>query len=392
MPESSPAVGARPSIRKPLTWLTIAKFLVNMALRLVYPFNTDIARGLGVSLDTVGRVQGLGELTGLASIGIGRQLDRGHYVRWVSIGVAGAGIGSLFLGVGGTLWVFGLGFAMIACGVAVMTTAAQTWIGESVPYAERGRVIGIYEASWAVALLVGAPVAGLLIDRGSWWWPFAAIGALAVASLPFVARSLPYIGTSASDGGPARAKAPPIKWNRRVLSAISASTLLTLGAVVIFASYGAWLKDRHRFTTASVSALTLGLGVVELMGSGSVAAFADRIGKRRSVAGGATLMAVAAACVMAAGDTRWLASVGVVLFFGAFEFAYVVSQISINSEVGGAARGRVLAMNAAIVTVARAVGAALGTWLYVHSGMVTVASVSIVCALITLALAVSTFD
>ena len=103
-------------------------------------------------------------------------------------------------------------------------------------------------------------------------------------------------------------------------------------------------------------------------------------------------MAVAAACVMAAGDTRWLASVGVVLFFGAFEFAYVVSQISINSEVGGAARGRVLAMNAAIVTVARAVGAALGTWLYVHSGMVTVASVSIVCALITLALAVSTFD
>lgn len=102
-------------------------------------------------------------------------------------------------------------------------------------------------------------------------------------------------------------------------------------------------------------------------------------------------MALAAVCVMAARDIRWLASIGIVLLFGAFEFAYV-SQISINSEVGGAARGRVMAVNAAIVTVARAVGAALGTWLYVHSGMVAVSTVSIICALITVGTTVSTFD
>ena len=399
MVESLPADAARPSIRRPLTWLTIAKFLVNMALRLVYPFNTDIAKGLGVSLDRVGRMQGLGELTGLISAGIGHQLDRGYYARWVTIGVGGAGVGALLLGVGGKLWVFGLGFALIACGVAVMTTSAHTWIGETVPYAERGRVVGIYEASWAVALLVGAPAAGVLIDHGSWWWPFAVIGVLVLAALPFVRRSLPRpargrsTSASGSDvlGASLNVARSKIYWNRRVYASLSASSLLTLGAVVIFASYGAWLKDRHGFTTASVSALTLGLGVVELVGSGSVALFVDRIGKRRSVAGGAGLMAVAALCVMAAGNTRWLAAVGIVLFFGGFEFAYV-SQISINSEVGGAARGRVIAVNAAIVTIARASGAALGTWLYVHSGMVAVAIVSVSCAFITMATTVATFD
>ena len=102
-------------------------------------------------------------------------------------------------------------------------------------------------------------------------------------------------------------------------------------------------------------------------------------------------MAVAALCVMAAANTRWLAAVGIVLFFGGFEFAYV-SQISINSEVGGAARGRVIAVNAAIVTIARASGAALGTWLYVHSGMTAVAIVSVSCAFITMATTVATFD
>ena len=363
-----------------------------MALRLAYPFNTDIARGLGVSLDSVGRVQGLGELTGLVNIGIGRQLDRGHTRRWIVVGVAMAGVGAVLLGAGSTLWVFGICSALIACGTAIMTTSAQTWIGGRVPYAQRGRVIGIYEASWALSLLIGAPVAGYLIDRGSWWWPFLGIGALTLAVIPMLARSLAAHEPTPSEK-PARSGNPPLRmeWNRRALAAIATSTLLTLGAVVVFASYGAWLKDRHGFSTASVSALTIGLGVVELLGSGSTAAFADRLGKRRSVALGAVLMALAALLVVGSRSSALLASAGVVLLFGSFEFAYV-SQLSINSEVGGVARGRFMAINGAIVTLSRAVGAALGTWLYVHSGMATVGLLSLACAFAAAMAITSTFE
>lgn len=382
---------SRVSIRRPLTWVIVARVLVNMALRLVYPFNTDIAKGLGVSLDSVGRVQGLGELTGLVSIGIGRQLDRGYYARWITIGVGAAGVGALLLGLGSHLWVFGLGFALIACGVAVMTTSTHTWIGESVLYAERGRMIGIFEMSWAVALLVGAPLAGVLIERGSWWWPFAAIGVVTVLILPFVSRSLlrptrlsPPVDRSRLLLPQQSDHSAPVAsvWRRTVVASIGSLSILTLGAAVIFASYGAWLKDRHGFTTASVSALTLGLGLVELAGSGSVAAFSDRIGKHRSVAGGAGVMASASVLLMVASHTRWLAALGIVVLFGGFEFAYV-SQISINSEVGGSARGRVLAANAGITTISRAIGVAMGTWLYVQIGITAVAGISVTCALAT---------
>ena len=388
----SASAEAPTSIRRPFTWLLAAKFCVNMALRLAYPFNTDIARGLGVSLDSVGRVQGLGELTGLVNIGIGRQLDRGHTRRWIVVGVAMAGVGAVLLGAGSTLWVFGICSALIACGTAIMTTSAQTWIGGRVPYAQRGRVIGIYEASWALSLLIGAPIAGYLIDRGSWWWPFLGIGALTLAVIPMLARSLVAHEPIPSEKT-SRAGNPPLRmeWNRRGIAAIATSTLLTLGAVVVFASYGAWLKDRHGFSTASVSALTIGLGVAELLGSGSTAAFTDRLGKRRSVALGAVLMGFAALLVVGSRSSALLASAGVVLLFGSFEFAYV-SQLSINSEVGGAARGRFMAINGAIVTLSRAVGAALGTWLYVHSGMATVGLLSLACAFAAAMAITSTFE
>lgn len=381
MTQAVPVDGPRPSITRPLFWLTFTKFLVNAALRLAYPFNTDIAKGLGVSLDTVGRAQGVAEMTGLVSIGIGRQLDRGHYRRWVLVGVSMAGAGSILLGVGSRIWVFGLCFALVTCGVAVMTTSAQTWIGSAVPYAERGRVIGIYEASWAVALLVGAPIAGLLIEHGSWWWPFAVLGVMTVAIAPVLSwalRSRVAPGVSAPTSESAVA-VPKLVWTARVIAASVSSTSLTLGATAVFASYGAWLKDRHGFTTGSISALTLGLGVAELVGSGSMALFSDRLGKRRSVAGGSLLMAVTAAGLVVASGSRAFATVCVIVFFGAFEFAYV-SQISINSEVGGAARGRYMAVNASVVTLARAIGAALGTFLYVHSGIAAVSIVSVTCA------------
>lgn len=384
-------VTARSPVRRPLTWLTLAKFVVNMALRLAYPFNTDIAKGLGVSLDRVGRVQGIGELAGLVSAGIGHQLDRGLFRRWVVIGVAAAGFGSLAMGLGGRLWVFGVCFALVAGGVAVMTTAAQTWIGATVPYAERGRVIGIYEASWAVALLVGAPMAGVLIDKGSWWWPFAGIGVVALALVPFVRSSMDG-SPSSSLGQPGAARRPArVQWTRPVLLAIATSSLLTLGAVVVFASYGAYLKERHGFTTAKLSALTLGLGVVELVGSGSIAAFSDRIGKRQSVALGSSLMALCALALMTAGSSTLVAAGAIVVFFGGFEFGYV-AQISVNSEVGGEARGRVMAINGGIVTIARAVGAALGTWLYVRSGIVAVSIVSMVCATVAVVAAITADD
>ncbi len=44
--------------------MSAAKFVGNMGMRLAYPFNSDIAAGLGTSLSSVGATLGAAELTG----------------------------------------------------------------------------------------------------------------------------------------------------------------------------------------------------------------------------------------------------------------------------------------------------------------------------------------
>ncbi len=170
-------------------------------------------------------------------------------------------MGALLIGVSGQLWGLGLAFAAIVFGVATVTTSAHTWIGANVADGARGRVMGLYETTWAVALLVGAPLAGLLIAAWSWWTPFALVGVLGVGTTVLAARHVPG-RARAGEHGEARV---PFRMALRSFglpawSVFVTSQLLTLGAVMSFSTYGAWLKDRHGFSTASVAALTFALG------------------------------------------------------------------------------------------------------------------------------------
>lgn len=403
-PRRRTGLGLTPGERRSFTVLTTSKFVGNMGLRLVYPFNSDIAAGLGTSLTSVGAVLGTAELTGLASGAIGRDLDRGRYRRWALAGISAVAVGGLLMGVGGTLWALGIGFAAVVFGVATVTTSAHTWIGAHVPAGARGRAMGVYETSWAFALLVGAPIAGALIAWWAWWTPFTLIGLVAVAVAAAVARHVPPPPAPATAGhgagaGAGHAEAPGVPGagpggaRRAVMGAVrsfgvdawcvfATSQLLTIGAVMSFATYGAWLKDRHGFSTGSVAALTLALGGVELLGSGGVAVFGDRAGLRRSVVGGSLVMAVAAVgmALAVSGSTPLAVATTVVLFLG-FEFAFV-ANLTLVSGTGGAARGVFVGLNHTFTTAWRGIAAAAGTAIYERWSMlpVTVATVAMAIA------------
>lgn len=390
------ALGLTPGQRRTFTVLTTSKFVGNMGLRLVYPFNSDIAAGLGTSLTSVGAVLGTAELTGLASGAIGRDLDRGRYRRWAMIGIAAVAVGGLLMGVGGGLWALGIGFAAVVFGVATVTTAAHTWIGTNVAAGARGRVMGLYETSWAFALLIGAPVAGALIAWWAWWTPFALIGLVAIGVGVAVARHVPPPATPAGAGhadahgahgahgagGARRAVMRAVRsFGADAWCVFATSQLLTIGAVISFSTYGAWLKDRHGFSTASVAALTLALGGVELLGSGGVAVFGDRAGLRRSVVGGSLVMAVAAAGMALAvtGSTPLAVGATVVLFLG-FEFAFV-ANLTLVSGTGGAARGVFVGLNHTFTTAWRGIAAAAGTAIYERWSMGPVAVATVAMAI-----------
>jgi MFS transporter, DHA1 family, inner membrane transport protein len=395
----SRALPSRAWSRSTLTALWLAKFVGNMALRLVYPFNSDIAKGLGVSLSSVGLALGVGEMTGLASGVVGPQLDRGRFKHWALIAIGCVTIGSAILGVGG-IAMFAIGFSAIAFGVAAITTTGHTWIGGEVPQHNRGRVIGLYETTWAVALLIGAPVAGVMISRWTWWSPFAVIAALGVGSLMLVAKlvrnhKVSTLSTSPTDSDTVDHGEPRIRLRTAITvfpahawRVLATGLLLTLAAMSTFATYGPWFQDRFGFSTEQLAALTFGLGFAELAGSGGVSLVADKIGISRSVIIGTVVMGAGAALMLVSNlsdGASWVAAVGTVAMFFGFEFGYV-ANIALVSEAGATAtmdlRGSFVGFSGATTTIFRAAAAATGLAIYDRVSMTPVLIVTVALATI----------
>jgi len=363
--------------RVPLGMLTLVKFFLSASLRLPYLFLGTVSRNLGISVAEGGRLLGLGELAGVGSLIIGPSLDKGRHRRWfltgMTAGIAGCAVMAGVHSPSGLL----IGFAAVCLGVSLCTTSGHSFLGTEIPYAQRGRAIGLFETSWAGALLVGAPVAAVAMRIIGWWSPWLIIALLVSVTVPVAAARMPIHGSAAHHDA---VSDTTFEW-RAVISTVAASNLLTVGGVVVFSTFGPWLQDVHGVKDFGLGAIAVGLGVMELMASGGSAGYADRIGKRRSAWLGALVMTGAALLLMSFGSTSLMMAIaGIVLLFGGFEFGFV-SLLSVVSEVGGGRRATVVGVDHAIVPMMRAGGAALGTLLYSRSGLRPVLVVCILCAL-----------
>ncbi len=342
--------------RIPLLTLTITKLLTNAALRLAYPFLGDISRGLHLSKTEGGRLLGLAELAGLGSIGVGRQLDRGRHRRWFTAGVLFGATGALLFAFVRTPWSLGVGFGFVSLGVGITASAGHSFLGDQVPFARRARAIGLYESSWAVALLIGGPLFAFAIRTWSWWTPFACVGVLLLLGASVVYRRLPHT-TVRGDHHEILGEVPD---TRVVTLTIVSSVCLTLASVMTFATFGPWLEARHSMRTGGLGFVAMALGCTELLGTSLVSGFGDRIGARRAVVLGVCVMTVGSGVLVLVGNTGRLAAIaGVIVFFGGFEFGFV-ALLSVVSEVGRSSRGTVVAIDHALVVLARAVGAVIG--------------------------------
>ena len=345
-----------------LAVFTAAKVVSNTALRWVGPFLPTLERAFGTTTGTLTGIMGVCELGGLSTGATGATLDRGHERRVFVLGLIAVSVSSL-IALWGTVGSFAVSFGLLIVGVSNLTVAGHAWIGHRVPFSARGRAIGLFETSWAIALLVGAPILAVLISRYGWRGPYVAvaIGAIlaAIAVLVFVSPGSP--GTPAEPGTAARI--PRSAWPPMLAAAFTAAA--GLGTFVVS---GAWLDDAHGVSTGGLGAVAAGFGLVELVSSSSVATFGDRIGSRRSVLCGLAVLGVGVAVMLGSGDSRTLAIVGLLCFLGGFEFAFV-SALTLVTEAAPLARGRAIGISNACGTVARAGAVIASGQLYEAHGM-----------------------
>jgi len=387
-----------------LARLTAAKTVTNVALRWIPPFLPTLERAFGATTTQLTTVLGVGEAAGLSTIFVGRHLDRGRErtVMIAALGLVGA---SAVLALVGTVTTFAISFFVLVLGVSNLTVAGQAWISHRVDYRWRARSLGLYETSWAIALLAGAPIVALLINVFGWRGPFVAIAVACVLAALLVATTLPAPTPAPhidrlDASNPTRAHADGAG-GAVAVDAASASITITAWLVMIgsattamaglsvFVISGTWLDDAFGVSTGGIGAVAMLFGATELVSSVGSAVFADRLGKLRTTLGGLGALLVGLAVMVGADDRLWAGIIGLVVFLLGFELAFVVS-LSLVSESMPDARGSTLAVGNAVGTVARASGAVLSGWLYGIHGVegtavlaATAAVVAMSCLLVS---------
>lgn len=371
------------SLRTELGVLTAAKVVSNTALRWVGPFLPTLERAFGTTTGTLTGIMGISEFAGLTTIATGPTLDRGHERRVFALGLVAVAVSSLIALIG-TVTSFAVAFLLLVLGVSNLTVAGHTWIGHRVAFAARGRAIGAFETSWAIALLVGAPLIAVLINQFGWRGPFVA---LAVASLGAAAAVTVFVspGTShvQTDTNAAQERLPRTAWYPMLASAATAAA--GLGTFVIS---GAWLDDAYGISTGGLGVVAATFGIVELGSSTAVATIGDRIGSRRSVLIGLVGL-LAGLSVMLLADSRSVAISGLLIFLAGFEYAFV-SSLTLVTEAAPKARGRAIGVSNACGTVARGAAVIASGQLYESFGISGSIALAATAAVIALFLTLST--
>ena len=153
-------------------------------MRMTYPFLPAIARGLDVSLVSVAQLIALRSFAGFLSPLFSPLSERFGRRLILALSMVVFSIGCLIVFLWPVYWILGVALVITGVSKVVYDPAMQSYLGDVVPYEKRGKAIGITESSWAGALLVGAPLIGLVIARQAYLLSLKGQQAPAIDGIP----------------------------------------------------------------------------------------------------------------------------------------------------------------------------------------------------------------
>src|SRR5919106_4796674 len=372
-------------IKRALISTFIARTAANAGLRIVYPFLPAISRGLGVTPTAVASVIAVRNLGGLATPLVARAIER-RGRRWMMlVAMLAVTAGVILTASTGTFLVAALGIVMVGFAKPAFDIPMQAWFGDRVPYAERGRVFGITELTWSVAL-IAVPVSGFLIQLTDWRAPFVLVAVLAVIGTFAIARMI-------DRDHPHEHVGRKLQFTPERIRVLLVAFLMCVAAEIPFVVYGQWLEDSFGLSVAGIGTFTIAVVIAELAGEGLVTGIADHWGLRRMVMGGLLVSAVAYLALALAGSRLVVALIVVAVWIAAFEVT-IVAVIPFISEMSIGARERMLSWLAIMISVGRSLGALVAQPVFSAGGIALSGVVSAACVVVAalLLLAVSEHD
>jgi len=379
--DSHPGSGFIPRVSTVL----FGRIVLNTARRFAYPFAPALSRGLDVPLAAVTAAIGVNQATGLLGMVFGPLSDRLGYrlmmlvgMSMLVVGMFAAGILPMYATVLAALFLAGLA-------KNIFDAALQAYVGEQVPFAKRGMVIGLLELAWAGSTLIGIPVMGVVIDRLGWQAPFLVLGGTGVLGLIGIAIVIP------ADRQRQDRQSGPGFWalwrtlarSRPAMGALGFALFLSLANDTLFVVYGAWLEGAFGLGIVALGASTSVIGAAELIGEIITVWLSDRIGLKRMILLGAVLTAACNALLPLFGISLPLALCGLFLLFVCYEFTFV-SGMSLSTELLPGARATMMSGLFAAAGLGRFIGAWTGGYIWTAGGIKATATTAVITSILAI--------
>ncbi len=356
------------SVIRSIFAIFLGRLAINVTRRFPYPFVSPIGAAFGVSADSIQNVIALTNGAGLFSPLFGTLSERygkktvmtGALVMMTAMSLLGA----LFADYG----VFVLVMFGFSVGKIIYDPTFQAYIGDVIHFSRRARVMGIAELSWALSLVIAAPVAGFLLDvsslRAIFFFLAILLGGSAIAFWLLVAPS---------GGSRERARIMNPLAAIRVVSAhphalfaLLFTVCLTASHEIFYINYGLWMEDSFGLVLAALGAVTIVIALAEVIGEFIVITVADRFGAKRASMCGILIAAVCFLIIPVLSFSLPAAMFGIFVMFISIETA-IVSALPLFSELLPQARAVMMSANVGAHSLGRVAGAALGAGLYKFS-------------------------
>ncbi len=367
-----------------LTVLTLPRLMLNGVRRFPYVILTPMAVALGVPRSTLEVALSIQWAVGMISPFSGLFIDRVGRKQMMLIGIGVLAVFSILAALGQSPVL--IIFALIAGGLSKVfyDPAMQAYIGDRVPYKQRGMAIGVTELSWSGSLFLMGSLAAFLIAQVTLNAIFAVVALGCILSFVLIAAILPADQSRHTPGEPFYAKLNVLRANRSALAMLLISILMSLAIESMSIVYEAWLRDAFLLTTIVLGTLSWLFSAAEVTGEGFVIGVADRWGKRRLSIAALVLTGILYFMIPRM-PSEPLAVGALFLMFLVFEVSIVV-LIPLITEILPEARGTMMSTNMAAQAGGRAVGTLLGGWMFRTGGYAMNGTVALIINLIAAAL------
>lgn len=337
---------------------------MNTAYRMIYPFLSVFARGLGVDVNVISALVANRAMIGVTYPFLFPFIE----TRGRKFGML-LGLGLFVLAMGmvalyPSLTTLGISLVLGFLGRSIFDPSLTSYVADHVAYEKRGTAIGILEFAWSLAFVLGVPAAAWIIARSTWFAPFGLMGALGLVAFVFILFSLTDSQRPAHHAQGIFGNVKAILTSPAVLITFSIGMIVSAANEVVNLMFGVWLEDSFKLQIAALAGASAIIGLSELGGEGFVTLFVDRIGKVRATGLGIIANCFAAVLLPIIGRSETGALIGLFLFYITFEFT-IVSIIPLYTEVMPSARATTLSFAGAGHSIGRAVGALLAPQLYV---------------------------